>query len=85
MPIINLKQQYPHLYNEIMLEVSEPIFEVYDLSARARTTLTVGGGIIMRITRWMQATESKTPQFCVRHRRKKSSCERSPSSSFGRR
>lgn len=30
MPIINLKQQYPHLYNEILLEVSDPIFEVYE-------------------------------------------------------
>ena len=30
MPIINLKQQYPHLYDEILLEISDPIFEVYE-------------------------------------------------------
>lgn len=34
MPIINLKHQYPHLYDEIMLEVAEPILEVYDLSRK---------------------------------------------------
>ena len=34
MPIINLKHQYPHLYDEILLEVSDPIFEVYDLSRK---------------------------------------------------
>lgn len=34
MPIINLKQQYPHLYDEILLDVSAPIFEVYDLSRK---------------------------------------------------
>ena len=35
MPIINLKQQYPHLYDEILLDVSDPIFEVYDLSRKS--------------------------------------------------
>ena len=34
MPIVNLKQQYPHLYEETMLEISDPIFEVYELSRK---------------------------------------------------
>ena len=34
MPIINLKTQYPHLFDEILLEVSDPIFEVYDRSRK---------------------------------------------------
>ena len=34
MPIVNLKRQYPHLYDEILLDVSDPIFEVYDLYRR---------------------------------------------------
>ncbi|MDD3411118.1 MAG: sigma-70 family RNA polymerase sigma factor [Eubacteriales bacterium] len=35
MPIINLNRQYPHLYDEILLDVSDPIFEVYDLSRKS--------------------------------------------------
>lgn len=35
MPLINLKQQYPYLFDEILLEVSDPIFEVYDLSRKS--------------------------------------------------
>ena len=34
MPIVNLKQQYPHLYEETILEISDPIFEVYELSRK---------------------------------------------------
>ena len=32
MPIINLRSQYPHLSEDIFMEISDPIFEVYDLS-----------------------------------------------------
>ena len=30
MPIINLRSQYPHLSEDIFMEISDPIFEVYD-------------------------------------------------------
>lgn len=30
MPIIDLKQQYPHLYDETLMDVPQPIFEVFD-------------------------------------------------------
>lgn len=34
MPIINLKTQYPHLPEDIFMEISDPIFEVYDRSRK---------------------------------------------------
>ena len=34
MPIINLRSQYPHLSEDIFMEISDPIFEVYDHSRR---------------------------------------------------
>lgn len=34
MPIINLKSQYPHLPENIFMEISDPIFEVYDRSRK---------------------------------------------------
>ena len=34
MPIINLRSQYPHLSEDIFMEISDPIFEVYDHSRK---------------------------------------------------
>lgn len=34
MPIVNLKEQYPHLAESLFLDIPDPIFEVYDLSRR---------------------------------------------------
>lgn len=58
MPIINLRSQYPHLSEDIFMEISDPIFEVYDHSRkqinnydrraryhRAFYSLDVGDGI----------------------------------------
>lgn len=58
MPIINLRSQYPHLSEDIFMEISDRIFEVYDHSRkqinnydrraryhRAFYSLDVGNGI----------------------------------------
>lgn len=70
MPIINLKQQYPHMYEEILLDVPEPIFEVYDLSRKAENnydrkrryhhacySLDVGDGIVNHALHHIQSPE----------------------------
>ena len=70
MPIINLKQQYPHLYDEILLDVSEPIFEVYNLSRKCENnydrrrryhhayySLDVGDGIKNRVVQHVPSPE----------------------------
>ena len=65
MPIVNLKQQYPHLYEETMLEISDPIFEVYKLSRKKKMLTPAAKTAIGRIIRWMLETLSNSMLFSV--------------------
>ena len=49
MPIINLRARYPHLPEDIFMEISDPSSRSTTCPAKAKTTTTADGGTIMRI------------------------------------
>ena len=56
MPIINLRSQYPHLSEDIFMEISDPIFEVYDHSRKQIKIMIAGRATIVHFTHWTLAT-----------------------------